>query len=165
MLEAGWPRRVLQGHHRAVERLELLAIERGHPVLVPEHLKDGAADEGDGVRLELHIAAGVEAVDALDEPDDACPYEILAVQPAGEARDQPPGGDLDEVGIMIDEVCPSFRVLVDLEVHPGPLQLFWRQGHTNVILQTFSSTCERLARHRKVRQKPGQGGSATPHHV
>ena len=74
-----------------------------HPVHRAELVDDRPLDPGDGVRLELHVALGVVALDGADQPEQAVRDEVVLVhvrrEPAGDAA----GDELHERRVREDE--------------------------------------------------------------
>lgn len=70
-LGGGAPELGFEGGVRALDVAGLLADGARDPVEGAEFVDHGAADAGDGVRLELDRALDVELLDGVDEAEDA----------------------------------------------------------------------------------------------
>ena len=75
-----------------------------HPVERAQLVDDRALDAGDRVRLELDLALGIEALDRVDQADQAIGDEVGLLHVRGQAGGHPAGHVLHERGVGDDEL-------------------------------------------------------------
>src|SRR5919206_830235 len=81
-----------------------------HPVQRAQFVDDRALDAGDRVGLELDLAAEVEALDRVDEADQAVGDEVGLLDVGGQARCHAPRDVLDERRVGDHEALARVRV-------------------------------------------------------
>jgi hypothetical protein len=94
---------VLELAVRLLDGARLRPHRARHPVDRAQLVDDRAADPGDGIRLELVAAAGVELVDGVDQPEHAIADEVGLLDRMRESGRHPAGDVLHQRGVVEDQ--------------------------------------------------------------
>ena len=100
----------LELRDRALDLAGARADGTRHPVHRPQLVDDRALDPGDRVRLELHVAVGVVALDRADEAQQAVRDEVVLVHVRREAARDAAGDELHERRVREDQPVAQRRV-------------------------------------------------------
>jgi len=98
-----------------------------HPVHRPQLVDDLALDPRHRVRLELHVSAGVVALDSADQPEQSVRDEITFVDVRGQPGAEPSGHVLHERRVCEDEPIAQLLVARLPKVEPELLRLVDRR--------------------------------------
>src|SRR3954470_9948900 len=99
-----------------------------HPVEGAQLVDDRALDARDRVGLELDLALGVEALDRVDQADEAVGDEVGLLHVCGQAGGHAAGDVLDQRRIGEDQAVPGCLVLLLRVVAPEGLGLVLSHG-------------------------------------
>ena len=100
-----------QPPHRFLDLARLLADGAGHPVDGAQLVEDGAADPGDRVGLELHVLAGIELVDGVEEAEHPETDKIVELDVLRHAHGDLPRHVLHQRGVLPHEEVPQLLIL------------------------------------------------------
>ena len=93
----------LERRDRALDLARAGAHGTRHPVHRPQLVDDRALDARDRVRLELHVAVGLVALDRADQAEQPVRDEVALVDVRGQAAAEPAGDVLHERRIRQDQ--------------------------------------------------------------
>ena len=108
---------LLERCDRALDLPRARANRARHPVERAQLVDDRAADARHREGLELDLAAGVEALDRADQPEEAVRDEVLLVDVRRQARAHSSGDELHERRVgqdqpVAEELIPRLAVLL-----------------------------------------------------
>ena len=95
---------LLDENHRRLNLAGLVVDRAGHPVHLPQLVKDGAADAQPGVGLEAGAVALIEVAHGVEQADEAGAVKIFNVHVRRERHGQPANDRLDEGQVLLDEL-------------------------------------------------------------
>ena len=99
-----------------------------HPVHRAQLVDDRALDPRDRVRLELHVAVGVVALDRADQAEQAVGDEVALVDVRGQAAAEAAGDELDERRVGQDQAVAQRAIARLPELAPESFGVF---GHSD----------------------------------